>query len=470
MIDPRAYTIDLPDYGETAFRGLQQGLQTAAFITNQKTALEKARKEAIQQQQMQQELSAFASKPNKTHEDYANIMAQYPALAEDFQRSYNVLDTGRQQSTFKTASRVYSAAAGGRVDIAKSILETEALGYENAGDKTTADQMRTLAKMADESPEGFMTSTGLFLASANPDKFKDVLGAQNQNDLTPFDIENKQAQTGKLKEETKWISPKAKAEIGQIEADTKQTEIENDWLPDEKQWNIENIKSQIGERSGRLQLDRDTLETNTQLKFEELGQSQTKLSDGMIKHINDAVMDSAAALSQAQKFNGLADRYAREGQAGGIWSSGWAGFKRTMGFSNDEQNAMIREYDRLINEKVIQSLPPGAASDTDIALALKGFPAANADAATITKFLRGMAKMSEVDSIHKQMAAEWMNQNGQLGSSKRDIEVLGVQVPQGTTFPEFYQKNLGKMLKSQDKRSRSQQASTGQAIYFNISP
>lgn len=455
MVQPINYMLDVQNPIQTAMTGLTQGMQIGQFMQ----AKEQAEREAIQKQQMQQELSAFASKPNKTHDDYANIMARFPSLAEDFKRSYDVLDAGRQQASFKTASRAYAAGAGGRADIAKSILENEALGYENAGDKATADQMRNLAKMADQNPDGFLTSTGLFLASANPDKFKDTLGALGENQKLPEEINLKKAQT-----------EKTKAEIGKIKAETEQTKIESEWLPDEKQWNIENIKSQIGERSGRLQLDRDTLETNTQLKFEELGQNQTKLSDGMIKHINDAVMDSAAALSQAQKFNGLADRYAREGQAGGIWSSGWAGFKRVTGFSNDEQNAMIREYDRLINEKVIQSLPPGAASDTDIALALKGFPAANADAATITKFLRGMAKMSEVDSIHKQMAAEWMNQNGQLGSSKRDIEVLGVRVPQGTPFPEFYQKNLGRMLKNQDKQSRSQQATTGQAIYFNISP
>lgn len=466
MVQPINYMLDVQNPIQTAMTGLAQGMQIGQFMQ----AKELAQKEALQKEQMQQSLAEFAARPNKTADDYANIMAQYPALAEDFQRSYNVLDTGRQQSTFKTASRVYSAAAGGRVDIAKSILETEALGYENAGDKTTADQMRTLAKMADESPEGFMTSTGLFLASANPDKFKDVLGAQNQNQMLPEEINLKKAQTGEIEEKTKWTGPQAQAEIGKKQAETKQTEIENDWLPQEKTWNIENIKSQIGERRDRLQLDRDTLETNTQLKFEELGQSNIKLSPGAEKIVNDAVMDSAAALTQSQKLRGLADKFEEEGQAGGWWTSGWSGFRKATGWSNDDQTAMMRDYERLINGEVLKSLPPGPATDKDIEMAQKGFPPVTADATTITSFLRGMAKINEIDSAHKQMVAEWTNQNGQLGSSKRDIEVLGVRVPQGTPFPEFYQKNLGRMLKNQDKQSRSQQASTGQAIYFNISP
>lgn len=466
MVQPINYMLDVQNPVQSAMTGLTQGMQIGQFMQ----AKEQAEREAIQKQQMQEELSAFASKPNKTHDDYANIMARFPSLAEDFKRSYDVLDSGKQQATFKTTSRIYAALSGGQPNVAKSILETEALGYENAGDKTTADQMRTLAAMAETDPKGLLTISGLTLASTTPAQFKDVLGALGENQMLPEEINLKKAQTGKTSEETKWLGPKTKAEIGKIEADTKQTEIENDWLPQEKTWNIENIKSQIGERSERLQLDRDVLETNTQLKFEELGQSQTKLSDGAIKVINEAVMDSAAASTQSQKLMGLASKFEKEGQAGGWWSSGWVGFKRITGFSNDDQSAMMRDYDRLINGEVLKALPPGPATDKDIEMAKKGFPPANADSTTITSFLRGMAKINEIDSAHKQMVAEWTSQNGQLGSSKRDIEVLGVRVPQGTPFPEFYQKNLGRMLKNQDKQSRSQQASTGQAIYFNISP
>lgn len=466
MVQPINYMLDVQNPVQSAMTGLTQGMQIGQFMQ----AKEQAEREAIQKQQMQEELSAFASKPNKTHDDYANIMARFPSLAEDFKRSYDVLDSGKQQATFKTTSRVYAALSGGQPSVAKSILETEALGYENAGDKATADQIRTLAAMAETDPDGLLTISGLTLASTTPSQFKDVLGALGENQMLPEEISFKKAQTDKTKEEAKWLGPKTKAEIGKIEAETEQTEIENDWLPDEKQWNIKNVQSQIDYRAGQLGLERDKLETNTQLKLEELGQSQTKLSPGAEKLVNDLVTDSAAAQTQSQKLNSLADRYAKEAQTGGIWTKGWAGFKRATGFSNDEQNAMMREYDRLISSEVLKALPPGPATDKDIEMARKGFPPSNADATTITTFLRGVAKMSEVDAAHKQMKAEWVNQNGQLSSSKRDIEVLGVRVPQGTPFTEFYQKNLGRMLKNQDKQSRSQQATTGQAIYFNIQP
>lgn len=454
-MQPINYMLDVQNPVQSTMTGLVQGMQIGRFVQDRDIA----EREAIQKQQMQEEFSAFALKPNKTTEDFVSMMVRHPDRFESLQGALNAQSSSQREATFKTASRVYAALRSNNPSRAKSILETEAQGHENADRQEEAAALRQLAGFAIENPQGLLTETGFTMSAINPEWAKSAFDAQNQNQMLPEEINSKKAQT-----------EKTKAEIGKIEAETEQTEIENDWLPDEKQWSIKNVQSQIDYRAGQLGLERDKLETNTQLKLEELGQSQTKLSPGAEKLVNDLVTDSAAAQTQSQKLNSLADRYAKEAQTGGIWTKGWAGFKRATGFSNDEQNAMMREYDRLINSEVLKALPPGPATDKDIEMARKGFPPSNADATTITTFLRGVAKMSEVDAAHKQMKAEWMNQNGQLGSSKRDIEVLGVRVPQGTPFPEFYQKNLGRMLKNQDKQSRSQQASTGQAIYFNISP
>lgn len=290
MVQPINYMLDVQNPVQTAMTGLAQGMQIGQFMQ----AKEQAEREAVQKQQMQEELSAFASKPNKTHDDYANIMAKYPSLAENFQKSYTVLDSGRQQAAFKTASRVYAAAAGGRPDIAKSILETEALGYENAGDKTTADQMRTLAKMADESPEGFMTSTGLFLASANPDKFKDVLGAQNQNQMLPEEISLKRAQTGKTN------------------AEAEKVETETLWYGDKTQAEINNLESQVEDRqTGRvleqqkMQLQNDQyyakLDQDQQQFYENLNQEERKLAQTVF-NVREKPIERMERLEKVNKF------------------------------------------------------------------------------------------------------------------------------------------------------------------------
>ena len=69
MVQPINYMLDVQNPIQTAMTGLTQGMQIGQFMQ----AKEQAEREAIQKQQMQEELSAFASKPNKTHEDLSLI-------------------------------------------------------------------------------------------------------------------------------------------------------------------------------------------------------------------------------------------------------------------------------------------------------------------------------------------------------------------------------------------------------------
>lgn len=292
-MDPINYMLDVQNPVQTAMTGLTQGMQIGQFMQ----AKELAEREAIQKQQMQQELAAFASKPNKTHDDYANIMARFPSLAENFKRSYDVLDTGRQQASFKTASRAYSAAAGGRVDIAKSILENEALGYENAGDKATADQMRNIAKMADQNPDGFLTSTGLFLASANPDKFKETLGALGENQMVPEEISLKKAQTEKTKTETLWYGDKTQAEINNLESQVEDRQTGRV---------LEQQKMQLQNDQYYAKLDQDQ-----QQFYEKLNQEERKIAQTVF-NVKEKPVERIERLEKVESF-AVAARNASEG-------------------------------------------------------------------------------------------------------------------------------------------------------------
>ena len=91
----------------------------------------------------------------------------------------------------------------------------------------------------------------------------------------------------------------------------------------------------------------------------------------------------------------------------------------------------------MMSQGVIKMLPPGPASDKDIALAREGFPKAGADAAYLASFLRGMSKMSAFDAALSNAKAEWVSQDKQLGPATKDLSVYGVQVPQGTTLSDF---------------------------------
>lgn len=323
MVQPINYMLDVQNPVQTAMTGLTQGMQIGQFMQ----AKEQAEREALRKQQAQQAITNFVEKPNKTYEDYANIMAQFPDMAEDFQRSYSVLDSGRQQATFKTTSRVYAALSSGNAGVAKSILESEAMGYENAGDKTSADQLRQMVTMADSDPEGLKTLAGITLASANPDQFKDILGALNQNDLTPEEINLKKAQTDKTK------------------AEAEKTETETLWYGDKTQAEIDNLESQVEDRkTGRvlqqkeMQLKNDQfyakLDQDQQQFYETLNQEERKLAQTVF-NVREKPEQRMERLEKVQSFATAARNAATASQNAATLANDLKGLNEAAGGLHD---------------------------------------------------------------------------------------------------------------------------------------
>lgn len=437
-MQPINYMLDVQNPVQTAMTGLTQGMQIGQFMQ----AKEQAEREAIQKQQMQEELSVFASKPNKTHDDYANIMARFPSLAEDFKRSYDVLDTGRQQASFKTASRAYSAAAGGRSDIAKSILENEALGYENAGDKATADQMRNLAKIADQNPDGFLTSTGLFLASANPDKFKETLGALGENQMLPEEINLKKAQTDKTK------------------AEAEKTETENLWYGDKTQAEINNLESQVEDRkTGRvleqqkMQLQNDQyyakLDQDQQQFYEKLNQEERKLAQTVfnVKEKPEQRMERlekvegfATSARNAAEGSKLAAQLANDAKAlsestGGYWNRAMRNVPGTDEYNFDQKLETMKS--KIFLAQVDQMRGLGALTESEGA-ALK------ASIASINPNQDPKAVQQSLTEVAKQLskAAQTANRKAQIYATKGkgySAEVVEAAKARGVSPAEMQQ-------------------------------
>jgi hypothetical protein len=112
--------------------------------------------------------------------------------------------------------------------------------------------------------------------------------------------------------------------------------------------------------------------------------------------------------------------------------------------------------------EAIKSLPPGPATDRDINMALSGFPKETADAQTLSSFLRGMAKLKQIEAVGDNAKAEWVNSVGSLARAKTDINILGVQVPKGSSYIDFQRryikdkaKDLGKSQIMENIQTRS---------------
>lgn len=426
--------LDVQNPVQTAMTGLTQGMQVGQFVQ----AKELAEKEQLKKEQMQQELSTFASKPNKTHEDYATIMARFPALAEDFKRSYDVLDSGKQQATFKTASRIYAAASGNRYDLAKSILETEAVGYENSGDTETAGHLRQMAAMAETDPESLKTLTGLTLASTNPSQFKDVLGALNQNQALPNEIELKRAQTAKAK------------------AETEKTKTENLWYGDKTQAEINNLESQVEDRqTGRvlqqqdMQLKNDQFYTNldqNQLQFyENLNQEERKLTQ-TIFNVKEKPQQRMERLEKVNKFAGASANTAKlaaelandpnlSNYTGGYWNRVMRSTPGTDEYNFAQKIKTLESQAFLIGAEGLKGL--GAMTETE--------------GAKVTVALGNLNPSQDVGEFQRQLAAiaraassvsKTANKNAQIYSTKGkgySAEVVEAAKARGVSPAEMQQ-------------------------------
>lgn len=206
---------------------------------------------------------------------------------------------------------------------------------------------------------------------------------------------------------------------------------------------IKNLDSQINDRASRLNLDRDELQSKVDQQIIELRAKGAQLTPDATKLVNESAVASIAAERSSASMLDLANRLEKEGGGYGKFSGLNAWLRNATG-NQDSWTQTRQEYVRLRNAQGIKSLPPGPATDRDIQLALKGFPDENADAATIASFLRGMAKLSQFESVAEKAKSEWINSVGSLGRARTDIEVDGVRVPRGSSYIDFTKQILDK--------------------------
>lgn len=463
MVSPIDYTLDVVNPFQAALQGYNQG----TIIASNQDALEAKRLEEARKQQQflaqqlqQKDMYEFSLIPNKTYDDFVNFTTRYPQLTEQYKKSWEIMDGGQRQQALSTAAQVMSAIRAGSPEVVQEIYEEQAKAYENSGQKESAFNMRRMAGLAKKDPANMYTTLGLFGMAVSPDEFAPMMDKMGTNiradEMQPYEIAESQAKTGLVKAQTQ----------GQT--------IENTYKPQQLQGSINQTQSQIAvnyatieNMAERLGLDKDKLATETELKLQELNPSNIKLSDGSQKLVNDYMVASVASEQTANQQLDLANRIQAAGGGVGRLSS-WNEKLKELTGNQDSLTNLRNEYTRIRNSQAIKMLPPGPATDRDIEMALKGFPPETADSKAIASFLRGMAKMNQRDAAYQQMQAEWINQVGGMGSTKRDVEVLGVKIPTGTTFQKFATANMNKALKTQSNQAVQRQVATGQRSYMSV--
>lgn len=128
------------------------------------------------------------------------------------------------------------------------------------------------------------------------------------------------------------------------------------------------------------------------------------------KAIREASNSARSARARASQAKNLRDRYLTEAPMSGIMGSVFGSFKSFVGGQTEIDN-LKKEYEGLRIADGLANLPPGAASDKDVELALSRFPGKDDNAAYIGRFLNGLYKMSVLDAEYNNFYAQYLSDN-----------------------------------------------------------
>ena len=413
MVQPANYNIDV----QSPFQAFAQGAQLGTGLAEIQARRQAQQQDVIRQQQLQQEIQLINANPNPSATDYRRLSFLLPPQQmESVRKTFEMGGKETQENQLLFSGQVLSAFTAGQPQIGINLLESRATAEDNKGNKAVAKSYRDFAELARLNPGSAQKTIGIMLASLpGGDK---VIESTTKAQLAPSQVSKSESEAVSSQLET--ANKPLTLALGNVKT----------------QADINNINSQIKDRAGRLNLDRDTLTGNVQKTLLELAQKQTTLEPSAVKIVNDSAIASASLEQAAGQTLNLATKIEQAGGVSGFMAKASEAYKSTFGNQNFVTQ-LRNEFTRLRNSAAIKALPPGVATDKDIELALKGIPPETANAATQASFLRGMAKMQQYEAATESAKSEWVNSTGNLGRSKSDIEIGGIRVPKGTTFPEF---------------------------------
>ena len=137
-----------------------------------------------------------------------------------------------------------------------------------------------------------------------------------------------------------------------------------------------------------------------------------ELSGHLQKRLSTASDLAVESENNAGRFETLASDFEKAKISGGLFGGKWAEAYKDLAGSQDAVTDLRKRYNAVRSSLVVKNLPPGAASDTDIALALAGFPSENATGEQISTFMRGMAKIEQETARFNNYKSEYISDNG----------------------------------------------------------
>ena len=476
MVQPINYLQNVADPFAQVLSGLKIGATLAdmdAARETQRLAAEKQQAELQRINQYQMGVNKVLANPNRTWSDWEPLLAIAPNK-DQIEAIKLMGDRGdvkvkKSQQNF-VANVLLSLEQN--PEVSKEILDER---IQAEPDPQQQQLYQTIRKAVDISPEKAAQITELGGAALfGEDWYKGIVNVRQERRTAaeaPFKLQEAQAKAKESEVKAKVAFETAPDEIAkatalrqyeQAKATTAAVEAqyaERNAAAELKKktadlekigWDVKNLKSQIGDRAERLNLDRLTTTATVNEKLSSIQKNLSDIPADTRKLINESATLAATSKQSAEQFNDLAKRLDASGGGFGVFSSASDFLKKGAGFQGG-MTQLRQEYTRLRNTAAIKTLPPGPATDKDIAMALKGFPSDNASATDLSAFLRGMAKLQDVDASINNAKTDWLAQNnGTLTRAKNTFVAGDYSTKPGETFNDFAQRIVGDVSKRYD--------------------
>ena len=447
---PINYTAQMVDLNP-AFQGLGQAFRGLGESRQQQEKLAQA-----QAAKQQFELDLQKAQTDGTQAAWTGMIARYPQFREAFGDVRKNIGEERVKGEFTQGFNWSTALENNRPDIVIQGLATTIQAKKNSGEPADTHE-QALELLESGEPVKIKQAQSIlngYLATLDPDRFEKSVKARqslplgeaslrkniadadkavadaktalataaNAGDVAKADADLKRAQANKAKIEEQFAGPLAQANLNLNAAQ------------------IKNINSEIGNRAAKLNLDRQTMQATVAEKLSSIQKNMTEMPADTRKLVNESAVTAAASKQSAGQFNDLAKQLEAAGGGYGVFSSASEFLKKGTGFQGG-LTQLRNEYTRLRNSAAIKSLPPGPATDADIQLALKPFPPETADAKTMASFLRGMAKLQDIEASVSNAKTDWLaNNNGVLTRARNTFQAGDYATKPGESFNDFTQR------------------------------
>ncbi len=136
------------------------------------------------------------------------------------------------------------------------------------------------------------------------------------------------------------------------------------------------------------------------------------LSSHMEKRLSTASDEAVDADRNIRRLDTLASEFEGADLSGGLFGSTWPELLKKATGTQDAVTELRKKYNGIRSSQAVANLPPGAASDKDIELALSGFPDGNANGDHIASWMRGVSKMEQFRKDFAEHRTEFISVNG----------------------------------------------------------